>query len=249
MEARREAERLRARLAAEAAEREEMLAVVSHELRTPVTVISGFHRLLLSEEVGPLTADQRRFLEEAARSCRWLDRFIADLSEATAAGAAGEVSARSGSLESVVRDVVRFLQPLFAEAKLEVEVSVARGAERALFEPVRIEQVLTNLLGNAIRHAPARSTVRVDVRCKTEGGREFVEVAICDSGPGVALEDRARIFRPYVRGTGSRGGSLGLGLSIARRIVEAHHGALEYEPGERGGSRFVFTLPAAERDA
>jgi signal transduction histidine kinase len=226
-------------------ERDEMIDVLSHELRTPVTVISGLHTLLLSEELGPLTPDQRRSLEEAARSCRWLDRLITDLA-GVAEGAPVEVDPSPGSLGSLVEEVVRSQRPLLSDAGLEVEVSFASGADRASFDPMRIEQVMTNLLGNAIRHAPAGSVLRVKARTKGDGR---VEVAVRDAGPGVGPEDRERIFRPYARGSGASGGSLGLGLAIARRIVEAHGGTLDYRPDEDGGSQFVFTLPVADRDA
>ncbi len=240
----REAERLRERLAAEIAEREELVGVVSHELRTPLTVIAGFNKLLLSERVGPLNAEQRRFLAESERSCRRLDAFIGNLIESARQSARlGPLECCDASLEAMVRGVVGFLAPLLEERALRVSLRLAPEAARARFHPLRIEQVLTNLLGNAIRYARQGGSVEVATRALTGGG---VEVAVVDDGPGVPPEQRERIFRPWVRGPEAVDGGLGLGLAICKRIVEAHGGTIAVGEAPGGGSRFAFTLPSAE---
>ncbi len=247
-EALREVEELRAQLAREALEREELLTVVSHELRTPVTVIAGFNRLLLSESVGALNEEQRHFLSETAKSCRRLNAFIGNLIEA-AREKAGEGPLRlcDGSLSSTVEGVAAFLKPLLDERRLTLDLDLAPDATRARFDPMRVEQVLTNLIGNALKYCRAGGRVEIATR-RVEGGRgeAFVEVAVSDEGPGIRPEDRQRIFEPYVRaGEGSKAGGLGLGLAICRRIVAAHGGSLGVDDAPGGGSRFLFTLPAA----
>jgi len=245
----RELERLRERTRRESQEREELLTVVAHELRTPTTVIQGYNKLLLSERVGSLTDEQRRFLEESTRSCQRLGAFIGNLLEAARlveADAPLEVS--ESGLDALVETVVRHLEPLLGERDLAVDVRIDPAAARARFDPVRIEQVLTNLLSNAIKYAPASSRIEVTTRrVGAEGaGRSFVETAVADQGPGIDPADRERIFLPYVRTEASRGaGGLGLGLALCRRLVEAHGGAIRVEPRPGGGSRFAFTLPAA----
>jgi two-component system sensor histidine kinase KdpD len=240
-----EIERLRARLAAQVAEREELVTVVSHELRTPLTVIAGFNKLLLSERVGALNEEQRRFLAQSERSCRRLDAFIGNLIEAARQSARQDaLELCEASLEASVRGVVEFLRPLLEERGLRVELRLAPDAARARFHPLRVEQVLTNLIGNAVRYAPKGSCIEVATQRSPSAAEELVEVAVSDEGPGIAPADRERIFGLWVRGSDGHEAGLGLGLAICKRIVEAHGGTIRVGAAAGGGSRFVFTLPA-----
>jgi len=247
-EASREAAELRERLRREAAEREELLTVVSHELRTPVTVISGYNRLLLSEQVGPLTEEQRRFLSESNKSCQRLNAFIANLLEAAReVGGEGALEVCERPLRPTLESVAAFLKPLLEERALRIELRSPPDGSLARFDPLRVEQVLTNLIGNAIKYARPGGAIEVATRSLREGARRMVEVSVADDGPGIPAADRDRIFEPYVRvGEGRGAGGLGLGLAICRRIVEAHGGTIRVEERPQGGSRFVFTLPAPQ---
>jgi signal transduction histidine kinase len=245
-DANREVVALRERLKAEAAERDEIVTVVSHELRTPITVIAGFNRLLLGESVGPLTERQRHFLEECQKSCQRLNSFVANLLEAARQGASvGPLEVTESMLGPTIEAVLELLAPLLREAGVEARLTIESSTPRARFDPPRIEQVLTNLISNAIRYAPAGSAIEVDVCSVRSGDRELVEVAVADAGPGVPARDRHRIFEPYVQIEAPRAGGLGLGLAICKRIVEAHGGAIRAEERQGGGGRFVFQLPAA----
>jgi signal transduction histidine kinase len=228
-------------------QRDELLSVVSHELRTPVTVITGYNRLLLSERVGPLNEDQRRFLEECTKSCQRLNDFIANLLSAARASRGEEIVDKSATdLVGAIAGVAGFLRPLAQEKRIELKLAPApRGAGHAAFDPLRIEQVLMNLLANAIRYA--RSEIEVAVAPVELEGVACLEVSVSDDGPGVPPEERARVFEPWVRGRGAHrdGTGLGLGLAISRRIVEAHGGAIEVRERSGGGARFAFTLPLA----
>lgn len=247
--ARKEIERLRRIVAREAAEWEDLLTVVSHELRTPVTVIEGYGRLLLSEKVGPLNAEQHRFLEESARSCRRLSDFIGNLLEDAARRNQPIVlDLRDADPGPAIEGVVTSLKPLLEEKQLQVEMVVTPETPQARFDPVRIEQVLGNLLANAIRHSPRGGRIEIHAGPAPEAGR--IELAVRDFGPGVLEVDRERIFEPYVQvSEGRRSGGLGLGLAICRRLVEAHGGAIRVSAPEGGGSRFAFTLAVADADA
>ena len=232
----------------EAEEREELLTVMSHEFRTPVTVIAGYSRLLLSEKVGPLNDEQRRFLQESAKSCQRLSAFIGNLIEAAReVGHDRALEVCEMSLGSTIEGVTTFLKPLIEERRLRLSFALDPANPRARFDPLRVEQVLMNLIGNAIKFAPPETALEISTRVVQEAGRDFVEVAIADEGPGVAPADRERIFEPYVRaGEESRAGGLGLGLAICRRIVQAHGGRIGVIPRAEGGSRFAFTLPVAD---
>jgi signal transduction histidine kinase len=231
--------------------REELLGVVSHELRTPLTVIRGYNNLLLGEDAGPLTDAQREFLEQSNRSCERLAQFIRDLLSACADPAAqAPLELRNASIESLLDDVIAFLRPLLDERDLVVEKRLDPDARRAHFDPVRIEQVLCNLLANALRFSKPGTAVRVGSRSVADSNHRLIEVSVVDTGPGVPLADRERVFEPYVRTTqDQRGSGLGLGLAICRRIVNAHGGSIGVgeEPGF--GARFFFSLPAADEEA
>lgn len=242
---------LEERLHAELAEREELLTVISHELRTPVTVIGGYNRLLLNEDVGPLTEEQRGFLDESAKSCDRLNTFIGNLLEASIQTEFGDVlEVCHGSLAGIIDDVVVLLRPLLEERDLELRIDVAPNAARARFDLLRVEQIVTNLLGNAIKYSNPGGSIEIETRrlpTESSSDRRFVELRISDSGPGVRGKDRERIFEPYVRaGDESTAGGLGLGLAICKRLVEAHGGSIACSDRPGGGARFSFTLPAGD---
>jgi len=242
----REAEALRDRLHHERVARDEMLAVVSHELRTPVTVIGGYDRILLREDVGPLTPEQRRFLQESNKACRKLDAFIERLLAASRVAQGGEVlEVRSASLRPLLEEVVDRMRPLFEQRRSRV--ALAPTCEwPARFDGMRIEQVLVNLLDNALKYAAPGATVEVSAGPVEVEGRPMLEVVVADDGPGIPAEDRERVFQAYVRGRGAAPNGLGLGLALCRRIVEGHGGAISLGERAGGGCRFAFTLPRAE---
>jgi signal transduction histidine kinase len=244
---------LRDRLRRERNEREELLTVVSHELRTPVTIISGYNRLLLAEKIGPLNDEQRGFLTEGSKACRRLDLFIGNLLEASRQDADGEVlEIIHAPLAPVLDEVVALLRPLFDDAKLEVRVDIAEDADRARFDRTRLEQILINLLGNAIKFSPPDGVIEISTRATShvsKGGpeRPCVEFSVSDEGPGVTPAYRQRIFEPYVQiGEESGAGGLGLGLAICKRLVEAHGGEIAARGRAECGSRFVFTIPVSD---
>jgi signal transduction histidine kinase len=245
-EANRELVALRERLRAEGAAREEILTVVSHELRTPITVIAGFNRLLLAGSAGPLTERQRHFLDESQKSCQRLNSFVANLLEAARHDACvGPLEVTEAPVREPIEAVVALLAPLLREASLEARVQIHPATPRARFDPPRVEQVLANLVGNAIRYAPPGTAITIEAAPCENGGRPLVEIVVADAGPGVPPRDRARIFEPYVQVEARRAGGLGLGLAICKRIVEAHGGTIRVEDQPGGGSRFAFSLPAA----
>jgi signal transduction histidine kinase len=178
-----------------------------------------------------------------------LNAFIADLQAASGDPNGGRLpDLASASLEPLIEGVLKFLRPLLQERQLEVELDLSPDALGARFDAPRIEQVLTNLLSNAIRHAEPRSSVGVRTLLLAAAGHRFVEVSVSDSGPGISPQDRERIFEPYVRTGDDRTGSgLGLGLAICKRIVQSHGGTIGvFDVPERPGSRFAFTLLAAD---
>ncbi|MBW2273416.1 MAG: HAMP domain-containing histidine kinase [Deltaproteobacteria bacterium] len=232
-------------------ERGELLAMLSHELRTPVTVISGYNRLLLSEEMGELGSEQRRFVNESSKSCERLVSFFDSLVNAPPGESLQLIAGcpQAELLEPTIHGVTRLLGPMLDERDLRVDVRLAPGALGACFDRTRIEQVLTNLIANAIKYGKSGGAIEVATRPLPDAGGHWVEVSVADEGPGVAGDLRDRIFEPYVRGEDGDAAGMGLGLAICRRIVEAHGGSIAVDDRKGGGSRFSFTLPATHEHA
>ncbi|MCZ6782431.1 MAG: HAMP domain-containing sensor histidine kinase [Proteobacteria bacterium] len=241
---------LRDRSEGVAAERDDLLVVLSHELRTPLTIIQGYQRLLLTQEAGSLNDEQRRFVEDSAKSCRRMNEFIARLLDASHDPSRQDsLELVPGCVDALVEGVLGFMRPLLRERDLRVDLELDPEARHARFDPVRVEQVLTNLIGNAIKYTEPDSAIEVSTAPLAAAGHRFVEVSVSDRGPGIAPEDRQRIFEPYVRTHSASHSGLGLGLAICRRIVEAHGGRIGVEGRPEGGSRFHFTLPAGGEPA
>lgn len=242
--ARARVEALEAELSGQARAWAELLHLVSHELRTPITVILGFTRLLEDTSHGPLNAKQAQFVTEALKACRRLDGFVGDLLEAGPDGSRVlSVDRKPAHLQRTIRSVVDSLWPMIEARALQLELELDDSIDAFAFDSVRVGQVLTNLLTNAIRHGRGGGLLRIGTRCVRAGGDSIVCVSVEDDGPGVREVDRARIFEPYVRQSCEGSEGLGIGLTICRRIVNAHGGSIAVEAGMLGGARFVFTLP------
>jgi signal transduction histidine kinase len=245
----REVETLRERLRRDTVERSELIDAVSHELRTPLTVISGYHRLLLAADVGPLNEQQRRFLEESYRSCQRLEELLANIFAASRSAHGEVLELGRALLAPAIESVAAMFQPMLAGRGLRLVVTLDPEAAEARCDPLRIEQVLANLVGNAVKFIPTGGTIEIATRARVVPEHLFVhrwvEISVSDDGPGIASEHRERVFEPYVQiGPGRSAGGLGLGLAICRRIVEAHGGQISLREREGGGCRFSFTLPA-----
>ena len=240
------ANRMAERLAAEEDARRALLAAISHDLRTPITSL----RLLtdgLREEVIP-AAERRLSLERMDRHLRILGTLIDDLFELARleAGDADWTLQRVG-LPMLVEEVVDAVRPEAEVKRIEVMSRVPEDLTPVAADPERLQRVLFNLLQNAIRHTPAGG--RVTVLADPAPGELEVEVA--DTGPGIPAGARERVFEPFFRGleAGARtsAGGAGLGLAIARAIVEAHGGRIWLEPEPApGGTRVRFSLRYAE---
>jgi len=228
------------RLEAHEAERRGLLADVAHELRTPLSVIRGTVEGMLD---GLYPADQAHLgpvLEEAAVMARLLD----DLQTLSTAEA-GELRLHREWLDPtvLVEDVVAAFQTRAAAAGVTLSARADRGVPELDVDPVRIGQVLANLLSNAVRHTPRGGSVIVSLEASPPGASPGASFAVSDTGTGIDAKDLPRVFDRFVRSAAS--GGAGLGLAIARRLVEAHGGEIsaESEPGRGTTMRFVLPAP------
>jgi signal transduction histidine kinase len=227
--------------------RAEFISFVTHELRTPLTSLSGFLSLVLGGHAGELTDAQRRHLKAARRQGERLGRLVNNLLDVSAIEAGRlELQLSHFDMVTAIAEAIEMLRPQARRKRLDLRVMPTDEPLFVVADRERIIQVLTNLVGNAIKYTSAGGRATVTASATDEGA--LVEVA--DTGRGIGPEDLPRIFDKFsrVRSPGARAveGS-GLGLAISKGIVEAHGGRIWAESAAGEGSRFFLTIPPQER--
>ncbi len=231
-------ERMREALRQQREDQVTFLAGVAHDLRNPLTALRLAHAVVREGKAVSETR-LRSIVQITGRQVEQLDRMVGDLLDSTRLDA-GRLELRLGSVD--LGALAEEAAQLIRSATPDRAISVDRPAQPLLAwaDPTRVEQVLVNLLSNAVKYSPDPSPI--DVRVGREGDQAFVEVR--DRGPGLSDEDKRRIFEPFRRvGAPSAAPGTGLGLYVARRLVEAHHGELSVENAPGGGSIFRIRLP------
>ena len=218
-------------------QRRELLADVTHELRTPLTVVQGNLEGMLDGVYPADEANLRSLLDEM----NILARLVEDLRTlALAESGALQLKKEPTDLGMLVRDTAAAFLTQANEARVSLNVEPANDLPWLEMDPGRIRQVLSNLLANALRYTPAGGTI--SVRYWQAEKRALFEVQ--DSGPGISAEELPHVFERFYKSTDS--GGMGLGLAIARHLVEAHSGTIiaESEPGQ--GTTMRIDLPLGE---
>jgi two-component system phosphate regulon sensor histidine kinase PhoR len=225
------------------------LSVVSHELRTPLHSIKGFVEIILMGKTGPVTELQEDFLKTVRSQTTVLQKMIDDLLEFSRMEA-GRVKLHLSevSLPAMAQSVATRLAPLAEEAGLQLSLDLLDPLPEIDGDRVRLEQVLTNLVENAIKFTPAGGRILVS----GQRAGERVRLTVADTGIGIPPEEQARIFDRFYQVDGSERRAYrgtGLGLSICKHIVERHNGRIWVESdGVSGhGSRFHVELPVELR--
>jgi signal transduction histidine kinase len=218
--------------------RRNVMADVAHELRTPLSVVQGRLEGLID---GVYPRDDRQ-LGELLEETRVLSRLIEDLRTLALSDAGAlPLQKEETDLVDLVRDVVQSMTPEADTQSISLTTSASVPTATADVDPVRVREVLTNIVLNALRHGTGGSSVTVTVSQTNEN----IAVAVRDTGQGMSPQELARAFDRFYKGTGSRGS--GLGLAIAKSIVTAHGGEIRAssEPGK--GAIVEFTLPKFHR--
>ena len=223
----------------------DFVSQVSHELRTPIVAMRHALLILTDQVAGPLTQEQQNFAAIVQRNLDRLNALINDLLDLSKLEAQKmALRLESGSVGPVVQSVCASLEPWARTKAITIHQRVTEGLPAVMLDQGRITQVLTNLVGNAIKFAPQQGRIVVDVKLARDG--HAVEVGVSDTGVGIAKEDLHKLFTKFQqvgeRTTSDIGGT-GLGLAIAKEIVELHHGRIWVESELQHGARFAFTLP------
>lgn len=235
------ADRLVEQLAEAVDARDEFLAIASHELRTPLTALSlklGQLRKRASSERGIRPEELDAGLDSACRQTARLSRLIDDLLDASRlVQGTLRLERETLDLAEVTSEVVERMKPSAERVGCALALT-AHGPLVGDWDRLRLEQVLTNLLSNALKYAPGHP-----VRIELSGGETLATLAVKDEGPGVPVEMRERIFERFVRIGAKPTGGLGMGLYIARQIVTGHGGSIDVVGAPGAGATFVVTLP------
>jgi two-component system sensor histidine kinase BaeS len=224
-----------ARLASDEAERRQLLADVSHELRTPLSVIQGNVEGILD---GLYPAD-RAHLEPILEETQLLERLVEDLRTLSLSeSGALRLHREPTDLGALLAETVAGFRARADAAGIELALSADDPLPTLDLDQARLRQVIGNLLTNALRFTPAGGTVRVAVAAAGDGG---VEISVTDTGSGIAADELPHIFDRFYRSADS-GGS-GLGLPIARSLIEAHGGTIDAESSSDAGTTIRIRLP------
>ncbi len=237
------------------------LGSAAHELKTPLAVIKGYYDLLLAGSLGRLTEKQRDILEESKDSCERLVRLVSMFLNYSALESGKLVlQLRENDLRDCLDELAKRWSEAFQRKNVKLDTHFDPSIPTFKFDYQKVQQAAANLLDNALKHTPAGGTVtlkaaphfwerRVAELAPAQERRRLrmprpnsAEVSVSDSGPGLAAEHHQEIFEDFVRVDRNTSG-MGLGLAIAKRLVQAHRGKIWVESENKAGSRFTFLLP------
>ncbi|HEY9766034.1 MAG TPA: PAS domain-containing sensor histidine kinase, partial [Chroococcales cyanobacterium] len=222
--------------------KDEFLSVISHELRTPLNAVIGFGSLLEDEAAGPLNEKQSDFVSKILRGGDRMLALIDDLLDfARMQAGKFDLSLAETNYPSLVAETVASFQPGAEERGVRIESSIEVPLPVCL-DRRRIQQVIANLLTNAIKFSPEDGKIQVRAFVK----EDKIVTEVSDNGLGIAPEDLPKLFTPFKQldmGLNRRAGGVGLGLSISKALVEAHTGTMEVHSELGKGSIFSFEIP------
>ncbi len=237
------------------------LASAAHELKTPLAVIKGYYDLLLSGSLGKLTDKQRDILQESKESCERLVRLVSMFLNYSALESGKLVlHLRENDLRDCLGELATRWHEAFVRKHVRLDSTLSSDLPIFKFDYQKVQQTVANLLDNALKHTPAGGHVilRAELHFwdrrsaeeiqSLERRRERVQnpnsikISVSDSGPGIASEHHQEIFEDFVRVDRTSSG-MGLGLAIAKRLVQAHRGKIWVDSEPRRGCTFTFLLP------
>lgn len=229
--------------------RSNFISMVSHELRTPLNSINGFLEIVADGHVGKLAERQKEFLGYARASTHQLITLVEDVLFISKADTGQfEVKLTEVDINGLISQTLRNLYQAVQAANITIHKHISKNLPRVHADAVRIQQVISNLINNAIKFTPSGGQVSIRVYAEME----YLFISVTDTGIGVPKEDQTHIFERFYQSDNAmliKHGGYGLGLAIAKLIVDQHGGKiwLDSKPGH--GSVFTFTLPLKSKEA
>ncbi len=229
--------------------KDDFVSSVSHELRSPLTSIKGYVDFILRGKSGPLNKKLVEYLTIVKNNTSRLGMFINDILDLAKIEAKRfDLGREALELPPLIEEMVTFFRPQAEEGKIQLEAVVPTSISLVSADQDKLRQVFTNLLSNAFKFTPQGG--KITIEAKNSEKEKFVEIAVKDTGVGIAREDLKKVFDKFQQIKPSEGKvkkvkGTGLGLAIVRGIVEAHGGQIWVESELNKGSNFIFTLPKA----
>lgn len=219
----------------------EFVHTVSHDLRSPLTAVLGYAELL--ERVGPLTEQQQEFVHRIQASVQSITALINELLDLGRLDAGFDTRRESVQIENILDYSLGLFDALVQEKNLHIKKNVAGRLPALRANPIRIRQMIENLIGNAIKYSPNGSEIAVSIQ--TADNQIILEVK--DSGPGIPINDQPHIFDKFFRGSNVEATKgTGLGLAIVKSIVDSYHGRVWVESVLGEGASFFVVMPTVE---
>jgi len=231
--------------------RSDFISMLSHEIRTPLTSIRESVNMIAEELMGPINQRQRRFLEIAGGEIERISDLLSHLMQVSRMEAGAlKIDLRPLDPSVFMSNCIYRVAPAAEARSITIKTDIPAGMPLIMGDPDNLQQVLLNLLGNAIKFAPPQSEVMVLVEPESSANGLKLRFSVSDSGPGIPPEEQSLVFHKYYRAPGTRDqvDGVGLGLSISRYIVEAHGGTIWVKSEVGQGSTFGFTLPAMTKE-
>lgn len=226
--------------------RANFVSMVSHELRTPLNSVNGFIDLLVQGHMGPLTEEQRTYLGYTQEGVQQLMTIVEDILFMTRSDSGQfEIKPQKVNSRVLARQVVNSLKLQALKAAVILDKDIPSPTPMLYADPQRMQQVLNNLVTNAIKFTPPNGTVTIRV-CPHPQQKDKALFSVIDTGDGIPPEDQPHVFERFYQSNHamqSKMGGYGLGLSIARLIVEQHGGEIYFESTPGQGTTFYFTAP------
>jgi signal transduction histidine kinase len=227
----------------------DFMATMSHELRTPLTSVIGYSDMLLSGVTGELNERQSNFVSSILTNGESLLNLINDVLDLTKIEAGRlELNLEAVDLRSALLGVLPVVKPRAADKRIKISTYLPTDVPTIIADPAKFNQVLLNLLTNAIKYTHENGNVSVEAR--SQDG--FVEIWVTDTGIGIGREDIDRIFQRFTQIDSSASrlqGGTGLGLAITKELVELHGGQIRVQSKLGKGSSFIFTVPISHEPA
>jgi len=234
------------RLKEEEMMRSDFIAMLSHEIRTPLTSIRESVNMIAEEVMGPTNAQQRRFLTIASSEIGRIAELLNHLMQVSRLQSADiKLQPRPICPVKTIHTCIQLMQPMAERGHIELENRLPPKLPKIMGDEKYFQQVVMNLLGNAIKFSPPRKQVRVSAQ--NEPGHQWIKFAVQDFGPGIPQAEQSLIFNKYYRAREVRKhmDGTGLGLSFSKFIIEAHDGEIWVDSTLGRGSTFLFTIPQA----
>jgi len=228
------------------AEKNRFLGMAAHDLRNPLGIILSYSEFLETEAADVLNEEQREFVATIKNTSEFMLKMVTDLLDVTAIEAGHlKLDSHAADLVELVRRNVTLNRVLAAKKDISIDFDIPDAFPKLAFDAGKIEQVLNNLMTNAIKFSHRGTKVRVSLNHSST----FATIAVQDQGQGMPAADLPKLFQPFSKTSvlstaGEK--STGLGLAIVRRIIEGHHGRIWVESEVGKGSTFYFTLPITE---